>query len=345
MTKPAGSAKQPRTTTPATPRATLRTAEHVFPGHPDKLCDQIADSILDACLSQDPATRSAVEVLGSHGTLMIGGELTTKADVDAAKIARQVYQDMGYREPLAIHQHIVRQSPEIASGVDTGGAGDQGIMVGYATAETEALLPKELVLARDLAAALRSLGYGPDGKTQVTLGGGHVASVVASVQHRQKESLEDVRTKVSTVVATHLGQVDHLHINPAGTFVTGGFDADAGLTGRKIIVDQYGPQIPAGGGAFSGKDATKVDRSAAYMARKIACDFVRRGADEVTVKLAYAIGVAEPVMTTAVVDGKVRPVAGYDLRPRAIIEQLGLTKPIFAETARLGHFGHGFPWD
>ena len=324
---------------------TLRTAEHVFPGHPDKVCDRISDAILDACLTYDRGSRAAVEVAGSHGALFIGGEVTTTADYDAEAIARRVYADTGYTEELEISQRLVKQSPEIATGVDTGGAGDQWIMVGYATAETEELMPRELVLARRLAEALQKAGYGPDGKTQVTLKGGDIVSVTASVQHRPAESLEDVRTKVKTVVAATLGKVPEVHANPAGAFTIGGFEADAGLTGRKIIVDQYGPQIPAGGGAFSGKDATKVDRSAAYMARKVACDFVRVGADEALVKIAYAIGVAEPVMVSALVDGAERRVGGYDLRPQAIIEQLGLTKPVFERTARAGHFGHGFAWD
>lgn len=323
----------------------LRTAEHVFPGHPDKVCDRISDAILDACLSGDPASRTAVETLGTHGSLMIGGEVTTTASYDAEAIARRVYADTGYSAPLEIYQKIVSQSPEIASGVDTGGAGDQGIMIGYATSETTELLPKELVLARQLAEALQHAGYGPDGKTQVTLNGAELVSVTASVQHTEAESLEEVRAKVTQLIASTLGEVPQVFVNPAGTFHVGGFEADAGLTGRKIIVDQYGPQIPAGGGAFSGKDATKVDRSAAYMARKIACDFVRGGADVALVKIAYAIGIAEPVMVSAIVDGYDTPVTGYDLRPRAIIEQLGLTKPIFEETAKAGHFGRGFAWD
>lgn len=325
--------------------ATLRTAEHVFPGHPDKVCDRISDAILDSCLTVDPKSRTAIEVLGSHGTLMIGGEVTTRADYDGEAIARRVYDETGYTAPLEIHQKIVKQSPEIASGVDTGGAGDQGIMVGYATSETDELLPKELVLARKLAEALAASGYGPDGKTQVTLSGEEVVEVVASVQHVEGEDLEDLRAKVKAVIAGTLGPVGKVFINPAGTFHIGGFEADAGLTGRKIIVDQYGPQIPAGGGAFSGKDATKVDRSAAYMARKVAADFVRNGADKALVKIAYAIGVAEPVMVHANVDGKEVTVEGYDLRPKAIIEQLGLRKPIFEQTATSGHFGHGFAWD
>lgn len=323
----------------------LRTAEHVFPGHPDKVCDRISDAILDACLEDDPGSRAAVEVLGSHGSLMIGGEVSTKANLDPAAIARRVYRETGYANELEIHQKLVEQSSEIAAGVDTGGAGDQGIMVGYATGETDELLPAEVVHARKLAAALQQAGYGPDGKTQVTLTGGEITDVVASVQHAESESLEDVRANVKTVIAATLGSVPTVHVNPAGSFVVGGFDADAGLTGRKIIVDQYGPQIPAGGGAFSGKDATKVDRSAAYAARRIACDFVRDGAGTALVKIAYAIGVAEPVMVNAMVDGQERAVTGYDLRPRAIIEWLGLDQPVFERTALAGHFGHGFNWD
>ncbi len=333
------------TSTTSKASATLRTAEHVFPGHPDKVTDQISDAVLDACLAVDPRSRTAVEVIGSHGTLLIGGEVTTTADYDADAIARRVYAGLGYTAPLEIHHKLVKQSPEIAHGVDTGGAGDQGIMVGYATAETIELLPREVVLARQLAAALQEAGYGPDGKTQVTLRGDEIVSVTASVQHAVEESLTEVRAKVEAVVAATLGEVPTVHANPAGEFTIGGFEADAGLTGRKIIVDQYGPQIPAGGGAFSGKDATKVDRSAAYMARKVACDFVRAGADRALVKIAYAIGVAEPVMVSALVDDVERSVNGYDLRPAAIIEQLDLRKPIFEPTARAGHFGRGFAWD
>lgn len=325
--------------------ATLRTAEHVFPGHPDKICDQISDAILDECLRQDPACRTAVEVLGSHGTLVIGGEVTTKADYDADGIAKRVYDALGYTQPLEIHHKIVKQSPEIAHGVDTGGAGDQGIMVGYATSETVEFLPKELVLARQIAEALETAGYGPDGKTQVTLQGSDIVSVTASVQHDPGESLADLREKVADIITLTVGEVPQVFVNPAGEFTIGGFEADAGLTGRKIIVDQYGPQIPAGGGAFSGKDATKVDRSAAYMARKVACDFVRGGAETALVKIAYAIGVAEPVMVSAIVDGRTLPVKGYDLRPRAIMEALDLRSPVFERTARAGHFGRGFAWD
>lgn len=323
----------------------LRTAEHVFAGHPDKVCDQISDAILDACVKDDPLGRTAVEVLGSHGTLMIGGEVTTAAQVDYEAIAREVYEEIGYTQPLEVHAKIVTQSPEIANGVDTGGAGDQGIMVGYATNETEELMPTELVLARKLAETLHAAGFGPDGKTQVTLDKDDIVSVTASVQHASEQDLEIVRSLVEGIISQTLGEVAVKHVNPAGEFTIGGFEADAGLTGRKIIVDQYGPQIPAGGGAFSGKDGTKVDRSAAYMARKIACDFVRAGAGEALVKIAYAIGVAEPVMVSAVVDGADRKVEGYDLQPRAIIEQLGLSEPKFRETARAGHFGHGFAWD
>jgi S-adenosylmethionine synthetase len=323
----------------------LRTAEHVFRGHPDKVCDQIADAILDFCLTTDPASRTAVEVLGSHGSLMVGGEVTTSAQLDVKAAVQRVYRDIGYRDDLEIFEKIVQQSPEIANGVDTGGAGDQGIMVGYATAETPELLPLELVLARRLAGKLEAEGFGPDGKTQVTLRGLDVVSVTASVQHSPDTPLESVRAAVAKTIASVIGDVPEIHVNPAGSFTIGGFEADAGLTGRKIIIDQYGPQIPAGGGAFSGKDGTKVDRSAAYMARKVACDFVRRGADSALVKIAYAIGVAEPVMVSAEVDGKDVAVTGYDLRPWAIIEQLGLDTPLFEQTARAGHFGHGFAWD
>jgi len=323
----------------------LRTAEHVFPGHPDKVCDQIADAILDECLRQDPRSRTAIEVLGAHGMLMISGEVSTRASYDPVAIARQVYVEIGYTDPLQIHQNIVHQSAEIAQGVDTGGAGDQGIMVGYATSETSELLPLEVVYARQLATSLQAAGYGPDGKTQVTLDAAGIASVTASVQHTMDQPLVHVRSELNTIIEQEFGEVSQIHANPAGEFTIGGFAADTGLTGRKIIVDQYGPQIPVGGGAFSGKDATKVDRSAAYMARHIACDLVRAGAGTALVKIAYAIGIAEPVMVNAVIDGREQQVTGYDLRPRAIIEQLGLDQPVFRRTAAAGHFGHGFAWE
>jgi len=248
-----------------------------------------------------------------------------------------------------VTQHIAKQSPEIASGVDTGGAGDQGIMVGYACNETPQLLPLEVVLARELNQYLYGI-WPYDGKTQVTLRGSVIESVVASFQNTSHDQLEvavtewlkDIHERYS---ALHAGDV-RLHVNPAGDWHQGGFDADAGLTGRKLVVDNYGPRIPIGGGCFSGKDGTKVDRSAAYIARRIAVDYLQqRDAREVYCYLAYAIGYDQPLEAIVVVDGKEEIVSGYDLSPRGIIVALNLTEPQFEQTARYGHFGNGFAWD
>lgn len=317
---------------------TYCTAESVSPKHPDKLCDQISDAILDAYLAQDPAARVAVESVGGHGTLFIVGEVTSDAQVDAEAIGRRLGG-----EGLAITTKIVSQSPEIAAGVDTGGAGDQGIMVGYATDQTAELLPQEVVLSRQLNQYLYER-WEFDGKTQITLKDGIIQAVVASFQHAQKSELLDAVIDWLKPYKTQTGV--KIHINPAGDWDQGGFDADTGLTGRKLVVDNYGPHIPVGGGAFSGKDPSKVDRSAAYIARRIAVDYLKKHtAQEVYCYLAYAIGVAEPVEATVVVDGAVKTVSGYDLTPRGIIETLQLRRPIYEQTARYGHFGHQFAWD
>jgi S-adenosylmethionine synthetase len=235
------------------------------------------------------------------------------------------------------------QSPEIASGVDTGGAGDQGIMVGYATAETPELLPEELVLARRLNQYLFAL-WPNDGKTQVTLKDGKVTTIVASFQHAKQSELK-AATDEWLKLNKHTHEVT-IYANPSGDWEQGGFEADTGLTGRKLVIDNYGPQIPIGGGAFSGKDPSKVDRSAAYMARRIAVDYLKsRSAGEVYCYLAYAIGVAQPVEATVTVDGQPRLVKGYDLTPAGIIKYLQLQKPQYEQTARYGHFGNGFTWD
>jgi S-adenosylmethionine synthetase len=273
-----------------------RTAESVSPKHPDKLCDQISDAVLDAHLEEDPNARVAVDVAGGHGYVFVTGEVTSRAkNVDVEAIVHRIAGD-----DVRVYRHVVSQSSEIAQGVDTGGAGDQGIMIGYATSETPEMLPLEVVLSRRLNEYLYQK-WPYDGKTQVTLRDGEVASVVASFQHAPSD---------------------------------------------KLIVDNYGPRISIGGGAFSGKDATKVDRSAAYMARKIAVDYLReRGAKEVFVRLAYAIGVAEPLEATVLIDGVHENVTGYDLTPRGIIKQLDLLRPQYEKTARYGHFGHGFTWE
>ena len=316
-----------------------RTAESVSPKHPDKLCDRISDAILDAYLAQDPYSRVAAETCGGHGVVFVTGEITSKGDVDIEKIVHDIAGP-----EVEVHTKIVKQSPEIAQGVDTGGAGDQGIMIGYATDETPELLPLEVVLSRRLNQFIYE-EYPYDGKTQVTLNpDGEVESIVASFQNVSKEGLEKkVRGFIDMKGLT--GKLE-LHINPAGDWNQGGFDADTGLTGRKLIVDNYGPRVAIGGGCFSGKDATKVDRSAAYMARRIAVDYLKkRGAHDVLVRLAYAIGYAEPLEKTVIIDGKPEEIEGYDLTPNGIIEYLNLRRPIYAKTAEYGHFGNGFDWD
>lgn len=320
---------------------TYRTAESVSPKHPDKICDQISDAILDAHLAQDPHARVAIDVAGGHGTVFVTGEVTSKADnINVAEIVRRIAGD------VEVIEHLFAQSPEIAQGVDTGGAGDQGIMVGYATSETEERLPLEVVLARRLNQQLYKR-WPYDGKTQVTLQDGEIVSVVASFQNAAQAELQAaVQAWLDTEQLAKQSENVELHINPAGDWQLGGFDADAGLTGRKLIVDNYGPRVPIGGGAFSGKDPSKVDRSAAYAARRIAVDYLEHEkAHEVYVYLAYAIGHDQPLEATVVVDGREERVEGYDLSPNGIITLLDLKRPIYEETARYGHFGHGFPWE
>lgn len=324
-----------------------RTAESVSPKHPDKLCDQISDAVLDAYLAQDPNARVAVEVCGGHGKIFITGEVTSTAEnIDILKIAQRIAG-----ENMEITSNLVKQSPEIAQGVDTGGAGDQGIMIGYATNETPELLPLEVVLSRRLNQFIYEK-FPYDGKTQVTLmdkdGQTYVVSIVASFQNAPKAKLEEL---VQTFIKENNlkpvpGQEIELHLNPAGDWHQGGFEADTGLTGRKLIVDNYGPRIPIGGGAFSGKDPSKVDRSAAYMARRIAVDYLKKhNAKEVYVRLAYAIGHADPLEQTVIIDGKPKIITGYNLTPQGIIETLNLKRPIYEPSARYGHFGEGFDWD
>lgn len=319
-----------------------KTAESVSPKHPDKICDQISDALLDAHLAQDSDARVAIDVAGGHGKVFVTGEVTSKAkDIDTAAIVKRLAGD------VEVIEHIAEQSPEIAQGVDTGGAGDQGIMVGYATSETPQLLPLEVVLSRHLNQYLYKK-WPHDGKTQVTTRDGVIVSVVASFQHaKQAELLARVKHWLRQEPLAVLSKDIEFHINPAGDWDQGGFDADAGLTGRKLIVDNYGPRVPIGGGAFSGKDPSKVDRSAAYITRRIAIDYLKdRGVHEVFVYLAYAIGYAEPLEATVVIDGKAEVVEGYDLTPRGIIKHLDLKRPIYEETARYGHFGHrNYSWE
>jgi S-adenosylmethionine synthetase len=345
-----------------------RTAESVSPKHPDKLCDQISDAILDAYLAQDPNARVAAETCGGHGVVFVTGEITSTAEsVDVEGIVKRITGDPN----IEVHTKIVKQSPEIAQGVDVGGAGDQGIMIGYATDETPEMLPLEVVLARRLNQFIYA-EHPYDGKTQVTLNPeGKLASIVASFQNvsseelshlipewLQKKNLLEEGRSVTIISKEFLDDKEKLdvlmqdknsifaYVNPAGDWNQGGFEADTGLTGRKLIVDNYGPRIPIGGGCFSGKDATKVDRSAAYMARRVAADYLRkRNAHEVFVRLAYAIGLAEPLEKTVIIDGKPEEIEGYDLTPAGIIKALDLRRPIYEPTARYGHFGEGFDWD
>ena len=315
---------------------TYKTAESVSPKHPDKLCDQISDAILDAYLVGDPDSRIAVETMGGHGKVFITGEVTSVTHPEIAPIVQRIVGDTD------LTVHLEKQSPEIAHGVDTGGAGDQGIMVGYATSETPEFLPLEVVLSRRLNQCLYER-WPYDGKTQITLHDGEIVAVVASFQHAPSA---DLRLAVERWLRTQNGN-PALHINPAGDWQQGGFDADTGLTGRKLVVDNYGPRIPIGGGCFSGKDPSKVDRSAAYMARKIAIDYIReRKAAEVFVHLAYAIGYDQPLEATVTIDGVQEVVENYDLSPSSIIKSLNLKQPIYERTARYGHFGHpGFAWE
>lgn len=323
----------------------MKTAECVSLAHPDKVCDQISDAILDECLKQDEFSRSAVEVAGGHEKIFITGELTTNAKVDFEKVAKDVYRDCGYEDENEIILNIVEQSNEIAAGVDKDGAGDQGIMVGYATSETPEMMPLEMSLARKL---VRSMGK-HDAKAQVTINDeGKIVNMITSLSDNGKMDdviLDNIAEELKFFTVNDSLEGVWLK-NPNGDWKISGFAADAGMTGRKVAVDHYGPHVPVGGGAFSGKDATKVDRSAAYMARKIAVDTLhKKGAKEVLVHIAYAIGKPEPTMSIMRVDGVTEKIEGYDLRPSAIIERLDLRKPVFYKTAREGHFGNGYIWD
>jgi len=337
------------------------TVESVTSGHPDKICDQVSDAILDECLSQDPKSRVAIESFGGHGLLLVGGEVTTKAQVDFKEIAKRIYREIGYQDDLKVMTNITCQSPDIARGVDTGGAGDQGIMYGYATDETEEFLPLGVVLSHKLTKGLELLRKNnqvswlkSDGKSQVTIKNGVVKSILISCQHDENVSQEEIReTIIEKLIKLLVGEINNIEIlvNPTGNFVRGGFSADTGLTGRKIMVDTYGGLIPHGGGCFSGKDPSKVDRSAAYMARFAAKNIVADGlAKECLVSASYAIGRTEPLMVEAVSEtGKnlsdlVR--SKFDFRPNAIIERLDLLKPIYLKTASYGHFGKAdLPWE
>lgn len=306
-----------------------KTAEFVSPMHPDKICDYIADSILDAYLEEDKNSRCAIEVMGGHNLITINGEVTSKANPDIEEIIKNI---VGQDYKVIIN--IVLQSKTIAQGVDIGGAGDQGIMKGYATSDTKEYLPLEYTLARNLCQKIFEV-YPYDGKTQVTIDNDKVTTVVASFQNTKSEELLKL---VKSIIES-----DEYLINPSGEWNQGGFDADTGLSGRKLIVDNYGPEIPIGGGSFSGKDYTKVDRSSAYMARRIAVDLLKKhDAKEVYTKLAYAIGKPEPIMAIVVIDGVESEITGYDLSPKGIREYLKLDEVKFKDTCTWGHFGKGF---
>ncbi len=362
----------------------LFTSESVTEGHPDKIADQISDAVLDAVLADDPTGRVACEVLVTTGTCIVAGEITTKTYVDVQRIARATIDYVGYNDATygfdahtcGVHNLIQSQSPDISMGVDTGGAGDQGMMFGYACDETAELMPLPIMMAHKLVQRLsqaRREGVldflRPDGKSQVSVEyvGGvpkRIEAVVISTQHSADISIDELRREVKKHIIDPVvpsGMVDSqtkYHINPTGRFVVGGPHGDTGLTGRKIIVDTYGGMGRHGGGAFSGKDPTKVDRSACYMARYIAKNLVAsKLATRVEVQLAYAIGVAEPVSvivntfgTGAIPDERFTELVreNFSLTPRGIIETLNLRRPIYRKTAAFGHFGRteeGFTWE
>lgn len=294
----------------------IRTCEYVSPKHPDKICDRIADAVLFAYLKKDKKARVAVEVMGGHGVINVSGEITSRAKVNIRKIVHKV---VGRKYKVNIN--VTKQSPFIAQGVDNGGAGDQGIMVGYACNETKSLMPLEYELVKDLCLKIYKK-YPYDGKTQVTINGKKVAAVVASFQKTKTKELEKL--------VKRLIKSEKYYINPAGEWPVGGFDADSGLSGRKIVVDAYGPNVPVGGGSFAGKDLTKVDRSGALMARKIAVELLKKHkAKEVLVKLAYVIGIAQPVMAVIQINpgskiAKMIKIEGCDLSPKGIMRALDL---------------------
>lgn len=336
------------------------TVESVTSGHPDKVCDQVSDAILDACLAQDKNSRVAVESFGGHGLLTIGGEITSLANLDYKEIARNVYKNIGYDQGLEYSIKIAKQSPDIAQGVNTGGAGDQGIMYGYATNETPQFLPKAVVYVHALAKGLEDLRKSglswlkPDGKTQITMEEGKIKTILVSCQHDEKISQREIKEILTEkLIKPLIGDILGIEIlvNPTGKFVQGGFEADTGLTGRKIMVDTYCGLAPHGGGCFSGKDPSKVDRSAAYMARFAAKNIVANNlAKECLVQVAYAIGRELPLMVDAVNEtgeslGQIVK-QKFDFRPLAIIERLNLKSPIYQKTAAYGHFGRpDFPWE
>ena len=360
------------------------TSESVRKGHPDKLCDLISDSILDECLKEDSMSRVAVETMATAGNIIVAGEITTKADLNINETVKNILRDAGYSpERYTLHVLVHPQSEDIRKGVDNAietrlkeeedtGAGDQGTMYGYATDETEELMPLPLVLSSFIVRTIDELwklgkvhGIGPDGKAQVTVEyeddiPERISSVVVSVQHDEEKSHESLKADIMDILMNlpsgiSIDDDTEILINPSGRFVLGGPEADTGLTGRKIIADTYGGIAPHGGGAFSGKDPTKVDRSAAYMARAIARNIVEAGiTSRCLVSISYAIGKAEPTAvnidtygTGMAPDNEIREAVlrTFDLRPSAIIRELRLREPIYAATSSYGHFLGDFPWE
>ena len=362
----------------------LFTSESVSEGHPDKIADQVSDAVLDAVLKEDPMSRVACECFCSTGMMLVGGEITTNTYVDIQELVRDVIRDIGYTDAsyrfdadsCAVINVLNQQSPDIAMGVDTGGAGDQGIMFGYASRETQELMPAPIMYSHKLVEELARIRkeskimtyLRPDSKSQVTFEYDEnnkivrCHTVVISTQHDPDVTNETIREDVisnlieEVIPSEYLDKETIYHINPTGRFIIGGPHGDAGLTGRKIIVDTYGGRAPHGGGAFSGKDATKVDRSAAYASRHVAKNIVAAGiADECTIQLSYAIGVIEPISIHVETHGTSQltglEIGDYiqknvDLTPKGIIDRLDLRKPIFRKTATYGHFGREiFSWE
>lgn len=362
------------------------TSESVSEGHPDKICDQVSDAVLDRVLADDPTGRVACECFAATGMIVVGGEITTNTYIDLPDLVRGVIRDIGYTDPelrfdaesCAVINVINRQSPDIAMGVDTGGAGDQGMMFGYATTETDEYMPAPIYYSHKLMKRLADIRkhethlmdyLRPDAKAQVSIEYGdnnepvRVKNIVVSTQHREfvghQARIKDdvIENVVKAVIPEHLLTSEtEYHVNPTGKFVIGGPHGDTGLTGRKIIVDTYGGRAPHGGGAFSGKDPTKVDRSAAYAARHLAKNLVAAGvARECTIQVAYAIGVAKPVSILVNTHGTSTTPShviedfiskNIDLTPNGIISRLNLRRPIYRPSAAYGHFGrHEFPWE
>jgi len=372
-------------------RKFLFTSESVTEGHPDKICDQISDAVLDEVLRNDLKGRVACETFVTVGLVIVGGEITTKTYVDINGLVRSIIRDIGYTNPdfgfhhqtCSILNAIGSQSPDIAQGVETGGAGDQGLMIGYACRETDELMPMPIMLSHKLAKRLAQtrkeniLPYlGPDGKSQVTVEYSEgkprrIEAIVISTQHTKdildesgnaitKDAIEEIREAIIKPIIPEefLDDQTKYYVNPTGKFVIGGPQSDTGMTGRKIIVDTYGGMAAHGGGAFSGKDPTKVDRSAAYMARYIAKNIVASGiADKCTIQLAYAIGVAQPISIAIETDAQSKSTDEklaqivqkiFDLSPRSIIKTLDLLKPKYHKTSVYGHFGRSeeeFTWE